>query len=457
MTTQLHTPAPPRSAAPSSRKVVDGCNPPSPAAAAPGLALAPDIYQRAKDCVHCGLCLPTCPTYKLTLLETDSPRGRILLMKGMADRRTFPSPTVLQHLDLCLDCRACETACPSGVVYHELIEQTRIRLHPRRKISLVDRLVRLVFLHVFPYASRLKLLLLPVRLLQRARLWPALAAVADRLLPAQLAKMQRLLPPTGPVWEKSLARRYPPANGAAAKLTVGFFSGCIGSVLFQDVNRQSIALLQRAGCEVLVPSGQGCCGAIHHHNGDEFGARRLARSNIAAWEEIGSPLVVNSIGGCGAALREYGHLLRDDPHWADRAAAFSRKVRDITEILLELAGPRPTRPLDLTATYHDACHLRHAQGIYDPPRTILSWIPGLRLIPLAESDTCCGAAGTYNLTQPAMAQRLGERKIRNIQATGASVCVTGNVGCAMQIASEAARLGVPLRVVHPVTLLYEAL
>jgi len=420
------------------------------------LTLEAQVYQRAKDCVHCGLCLPTCPTYKLTLLETDSPRGRILLMKGLADQRMGASETVLQHLDLCLDCRACETACPSGVVYHELIEQTRIRLHPQRRVGLVDRMVRAMFLHVFPYASRLKVVLLPVRLLQKARVWGALSTVAERVLPAQLAKMQRMLPASGPVWERALARRYP-AEGGEKKMTLGFFAGCIGSVLFQDVNRQSIALLRKAGCEVLVPADQGCCGAIHHHGGDEAGARRLARANIAAWERIGSPLVVNSIGGCGAALREYGQLLADDPQWAARATAFARNVRDITEVLVELDGPRPTRRLEMTATYHDACHLRHAQGIYDPPRRMLGWIQGLKLIPLVESDTCCGAAGTYNLTQPAMAAELGERKIRNIQATGASVCVTGNVGCAMQIASEAARLGAPLRVVHPVTLLHEAL
>ena len=434
------------------------------------LDLDPRTYARALDCVHCGLCLPACPTYTQNGLEADSPRGRIHLMKGLADGRIDATASVLNHLDLCLDCRACETACPSGVQYHELIEGTRAAFtqHPpaaAKARTLVDELIDTMFFKVFPHPLRLKLALLPARLLQRAGLWKWITRLS-KLLPLRLQKMQQMLPETGPLWERSLVEHYR-ANKANTpdgkpRAIIGLLSGCIGSVLFQHVNRQTIELLQHAGCDVVVPQTQQCCGAIHHHAGHEHQGHDFARLNVNAFFPTDNPAhpepdyIVTNIAGCGAQLKDYGMFLRDDAAYADRAKLFASKVRDISEVLVQYAPAMPTRELPITATYHDACHLAHAQKVTAPPRQMLSWIRGLKLIPLAESDMCCGAAGTYNLSQPEMAMQLGERKLAHIKSTGATVCITGNVGCAMQIQSEAERAGMDLRVMHPVSLLHEA-
>lgn len=434
------------------------------------LELDPRVYSRALDCVHCGLCLPACPTYTQNGLEADSPRGRIHLMKGLADGRIDATASVLEHLDLCLDCRACETACPSGVQYHELIEGTRAAFteHPPAQAkarSAVDDLIDLMFFKVFPYPLRLKLAVLPARILQRVGLWKWITRLS-KLLPLRLQKMQQMLPESGPVWERSLVEHYP-ANKANTidgkpRATIGLLSGCIGSVLFQHVNRQSIELLQHAGCDVIVPRTQQCCGAIHHHAGHEHEGTDFARLNVDAFSptpDSGLPtpdFIVTNIAGCGAQLKDYGMFLRDDPAYAERAKNVAAKVKDISEVLVQFAPPMPAREMPVTATYHDACHLAHAQKVTAPPRQMLAWIRGLKLIPLAESDMCCGAAGTYNLSQPEMAMQLGERKVTHIRNTGATICITGNVGCAMQIQSEAQRLGLAVRVMHPVSVLHEA-
>lgn len=448
-------------ASPTPRKVSGlGSPPPRDSTTLPVLSLDKRTYSRALDCVHCGLCLPACPTYTENGLEADSPRGRIFLMKGLADGVIDPTDAVVRHLDLCLDCRACETACPSGVVYHELIEETRAKLNVLKKPSLLDRFIHTMFYRVFPYPTRLKLAMLVPRLLQKLGLWKPLVAATGRLLPLQLAKMQQMLPSHGPLWETRLAQRYPADRDALVdgkpRAVVGLLAGCVGSVLFQDVNRQTIRLLQLAGCEVVVPHDQRCCGALHHHGGHIDEAMHFAKANIDAFTAANVDYVVNNAAGCGAMLKDYAHLLRDDANYAQQAEAFVRINRDISELLVELRLKPPTRSLDRTVTYHDACHLAHAQKVTAPPRQLLEAVPGLKLIPLPESDMCCGAAGTYNLAEPQMARQLAERKLRHIQATGASMCVTGNVGCAMQIQSEADRLGIPLRVVHPVTVLYEA-
>lgn len=425
------------------------------------LNLDPRTYSRSLDCVHCGLCLPACPTYTQTGLEADSPRGRIQLIKGLADGRIDATASVVEHLDLCLDCRACETACPSGVVYHELIEEARARLNVARPQSIADRIVETMFLHVFTQPLRLKLALLPARILQRIGLWNLINdSPLSKLLPKKLDKMRQMLPTQGPVWEKTLDTFYPAkAPDGVRKARVAFLAGCVGSVLFQHVNRMTIQLLQHAGCDVIVPANQACCGAIHHHAGQVDYAMGLARLNIDALTPAdGEPVdyVINNISGCGAMLKDYAHLLRDDPAYAARAQAFVNKTRDISQVLVELKPARPERTLIRTVTYHDACHLAHGQKVTAAPRELLNWIKGLTIIPLRESDMCCGAAGTYNLTQPDMARDLAERKIRHIQNTSARICITGNVGCAMQIQSEAERMGVELHVAHPVALLHEA-
>jgi glycolate oxidase iron-sulfur subunit len=433
---------------------------------AAALALDPRTYDRALSCVHCGLCLPACPTYTQTFHEGDSPRGRIQLMRGMAEGVIEPTESVRKHLDLCLDCRACETACPSGVVYHELIEETRERLNRDVKMTFQGRFMRWIFFHVFIYPTRLKLALLPARLMQKIGLYGLMRKVGlFKILPAQLRKMEQMLPAEGKLWPGRLPASMPARNTPGgpinpdAKKIVAFFPGCIGSVMFEKVNRQAVELLNACGADVRVSRGQACCGAIHHHNGSWEPAKEFARRNIDAILGTGTAapsLIATNIAGCGAMLKDYDHLLRDDPQYADRAKEFSSRVRDISEVLLELGMPEMKHPVNLTITYHDACHLAHAQKVTAAPRKLLAKIPGLKLVPLAESDMCCGAAGTYNLTQPEMATDLAERKLRHIEATGAPVCATGNVGCAMHIQSEAEARHNPIEVVHPVELLHRA-
>lgn len=428
----------------------------------PALVLDPRTYDRALSCVHCGLCLPACPTYTTTLHEADSPRGRIQLMRALADNAIQPTESVVRHLDLCLDCRGCETACPSGVIYHELIEETRHRWAATRPMSTQDRLLRWVFLNVFTKPTRLKAALLPARILQKIGIYGLLRrSGAMRLLPASFRKMEQMLSPDGPLWPRPLrsVRQIRDQKPEIRGFRVGFFTGCIGSVMFGEVNRKAAELLAAAGAQVVIPPAQECCGAIHHHNGAVEPSLDIARRNIDAFLPEGRPpadAIVTAIAGCGAMLHEYDHLLRDDVKYAARAKEFSRRVKDISVVLLELGLPKMQHRIDAVATYHDACHLAHAQKVVDAPRKLLAAIPGLRLVPLMDSDMCCGAAGTYNLTQPEMSLQLADRKLDNIAATGARICVTGNVGCAMQIQSHAAARGQNLRVAHPVELIYEA-
>lgn len=419
------------------------------------LTLDARVYRRGLSCVHCGLCLPACPTYTQTYNEADSPRGRIVLMLALSDGRIQPTDSVVRHLDLCLDCRACETACPSGVVYHELIEQMRQRLDHHRAPSLQTRLMRVLFFHIFTRPTRLKLALLPVRLMQKIGVYGLLRKTGlMRLLPMQLQKMEQMLPEAGSLWPRRARGQGP----TTASRRVAFFTGCVGSVMYDRVNQQAIDLLALCGVRVLVPP-QVCCGAIHHHNAAEHPAKAMARRNIDTLMPEGGPepeMIVTTIAGCGAMLREYDVLLRDDPHYADRARRFVAKVRDVSEALIELGLGQPEHAVTMQATYHDACHLAHAQRVTLPPRQLLSRVKGLTLRPLTESDICCGAAGTYNLTQPAMARELAVRKLANVASTGATICITGNVGCAMHIQSQARERRQDLRVLHPVEVLHAA-
>ena len=437
----------------------------------PALRLDPRTYDRGLGCVHCGLCLPACPTYTENGHEADSPRGRIQLMLGLHEGRIEPTETVRKHLDLCLDCRACETACPSNVVYHELIEETRAKLPPAEQ-SVGDRFLRWMFLNVLTRPGRLKLALLPARLLQKARVYGALRRSGlFRILPGGLQKMEAMLPETGGLLPIKLPTETPPLAasqadaaapaGARPKATVAFFASCVGSVMFDRVNQQAVDLLAAAGCHVTVFANQTCCGAIHHHNGLHGPAEQMARQNIDAAEralagKTHPTYVVSTVAGCGAMLRDYATVLRDDPAYAERAVAFVDRARDVTEVLAELGLPEMKHPVRATVTYHDACHLLHAQKVGAQPRALLAKVPGLTLVPLPESDMCCGAAGTYNLTHPEMAGALAGRKLRHIRSTGAEVCVTGNVGCALHIQGAARDAGRPVKVVHPVEVLHEA-
>jgi glycolate oxidase iron-sulfur subunit len=418
-------------------------------------------------------------------------------MLGLATGAIDATESVRRHLDLCLDCRGCETACPSGVVYHELIEETRARLAQTQPPRGQDRLMRAMFFGIFVHPGRLKLALFPARVLQKLGVYPLLRkAGLFNLLPSKLRKMEQMLPAKGKLWPAPLPEYTPardtgfqpvqatPASENSSQATstdasrtshgletrvtsvadskrtrVGFFAGCIGSVMFEDVNRKAVELLAACGADVIAPRRQACCGAIHHHNGVHAPAVELARRNIDAFlPENGQAVdsITTTIAGCGAMLHEYDVLLRDDPKYAGRAKQFVARVKDVSEVLLALGLPEMKHAVNETATYHDACHLAHAQKVTAAPRKLLAQVPGLKLVPLPESDMCCGAAGTYNLTEPEMSSQLAERKLSNIAATHAPLCVTGNVGCAMQIQSQADARGKTLRVQHPVEILHRA-
>lgn len=403
-------------------------------------------YELFLDCVHCGLCTSACPTYVELGTEMDSPRGRIYLMRAVTDGRLDAADKdVRRHLDLCLDCRACESACPSGVQYGKLIEPFRIQqAKTQPQTESLGWLQRLILFHVTPYASRTRLALLPMRLLQKTGLDRLIEKSGLlKLMPRSLRQLHEMVPRLQSGHGR-LKEVYPPEGKRRAR--VALFVGCAGDAFLPQTTTATIRVLQKNGCEVVVPRGQGCCGALHYHAAQEEPARRCAAANVATFPADVDAVVTNA-AGCGAMLKEYGHLLSD-------ATSFAAKVRDVSEFLMQLGPVKPEHPLPLKATYHDACHLCHAQQIRTPPRQLLALIPGLELVPLAESEICCGAAGSYNLTQPDMAERLGERKVTNLLATGADAVFAGNVGCLLQIARYLRKQRPGVWVAHPVDALW---
>lgn len=413
--------------------------------------LLPDVAAHdLRTCVHCGFCLPSCPTYQLYGVEMDSPRGRIMQIEA-AKRGAVPltDRSLREHLSLCLACRACETACPSGVPYGRIIEGARAGL-PAGPLATVVRTVVLrgVFMH--------PLLMDAAGAGLRAYSRLGLRGLPARLhLPAALSEMERLLPrPQGGVLQGRRQEIYVPP--ARPRLRVGLIRGCAMQQLFAVTNEATAEVLVTNGCAVLAPASQRCCGALHVHAGDRQAARQLARQNIDAFMPLELDRIVINAAGCGSTLKEYGDLLADDPRYADKARRFSALVRDINELLVELEFRRPRRGLRRRVTYQDACHLAHAQRIREQPRAILRSIPGLELVEMPASDTCCGSAGIYNVTQPASASMLLERKMQSIMATGADLVAVSNPGCAIQIAAGIRRQGASVRVVHPVDLLHGA-
>jgi glycolate oxidase iron-sulfur subunit len=385
-------------------------------------AAAPEPFldeRKSLACVHCGLCLSACPTYLETGNENDSPRGRIYLMRAFQSGRSSLSDDAVRHIDLCLGCRACEVACPSGVQYGELLESTREHIEKHYRRSTFQTFLRRVAIEkIFPFPSRMKLALLPakvIRALHAESILPRFAREALSLVPSD-AKEGRLL-------ERSAAT-------APVKARVGFIRGCVMNVLFGETNEASIQLLNAAGYEVVTPPAQVCCGALYAHGGNLDEARACARRNIEVFEKHPLDAIVINAAGCGSTLKEYGHLLHDDPEWAERAAAFGAKVKDLTEVLeksnVQSLGSK-------VVTYHDACHLAHAQRITKQPRDLVKAVAGNNFVELPESDVCCGSAGSYNLTEPEMAERLQRRKTENILKTGARIVVTTNPGCILQM------------------------
>ncbi|MEV4754661.1 heterodisulfide reductase-related iron-sulfur binding cluster [Micromonospora sp. NPDC049559] len=404
------------------------------------------------DCVHCGFCLPTCPTYTLWGEEMDSPRGRIHLMKQGLDGEPL-SPAMAGHFDACLGCMACVTACPSGVRYDRLIADTRAQVERRHPRTRRERALRSAIFALFPYPRRLRLLRGPLRAYQASGLRRLVArtGLLARLAPT-LATLESLAPRLGR--DVPLPDRIAPLGRRRA--TVGMLAGCVQRAFFPEVNAATARVLAAEGCEVVVvPERQGCCGALSGHSGREEEARRFARDLIDAFggPDAGIDYFVVNAAGCGSALKEYGELLRDDPEYADRATAFAAKVRDLAELLVEIGPVAPRHPLPLTVAYHDACHLAHAQGVRAQPRALLRGIPGLELREIADPELCCGSAGIWNVLNPGPAAQLGERKARDVLATGAQLLVTANPGCLMQVAAALPRVGGGVALAHTAQLL----
>ena len=431
-------------------------------------------YDKSLACIHCGLCLSSCPTYLETGDENDSPRGRIYLMRAMEDGRLGLGVAAVRHIDLCLGCRACEAVCPSGVQYGELLEHTRDHIEKHYRRSPFQNFLRHVAIEkVFPVPWRMKLALAPVkwvRALRAERLLPKFAREALSLVPETASQVT--LPEFSPARASHQQREAEettrpgdgpdPAGGFRARpCRVGFVSGCVMSVLFGRTNANSVRLLNRAGCDVVVPRGQSCCGALFAHSGNLERARHCARRNIELFEQHDLDAVIINAAGCGSTLKEYGQLLRGDPAWAERGAKFSSKVKDLTEWLVEFRvpdsgfgardfdeSPVAHRPSPITVTYHDACHLAHPQRITKQPRHLVRMPAGINFVELPESDLCCGSAGSYNLTEPEMAGRLQRRKVENILKTGAQMVVTTNPGCILQIRAGLKKAGANIEVLH---------
>lgn len=400
----------------------------------------PPERQYIDDCVHCGFCLPACPTYVLWGEEMDSPRGRIYMIKKAADGEGPLDAGFKQHMDNCLGCMACMTACPSGVEYNKLIEPTRAQIERNVPRSLTERLFRRMIFATFPHPGRLRLLALPLLVYQKSGLRSLVrAAGIPKLLPKRLAAMESLLPDVPAQPFKQMPTQI--AAKATPRRRVGMLRGCVQQVFFPHVNEATARVLAAEGCEVVVPEDQGCCGALMVHSGLESEAITLAKRMIAAFEKANIDTIVINSAGCGSTMKEYGHLLRDDPEWAARAAAFSAKCKDIAEILCELEPQAERHPLKLRIAYHDACHLQHAQGVREQPRRLLAGIPGLEVAEIPEGSLCCGSAGVYNLLQPETANQLGDRKVENLLTTGAEAVLSANPGCLLQLMNGLRRRG----------------
>jgi len=413
----------------------------------------PPSHQLADDCVHCGFCLPTCPTYVLWGQEADSPRGRIYLMKAGLDGRAEWDAAYQRHFDTCLGCMACVTACPSGVQYDRLIEATRpqVERHGQRPIG--ERLFRALIFNLFPRPDRLRAMRAPLTLYQRSGLQRLVrASGVTKLMPESLAAMERLLPP---LRANGATTELPELTAAAGerRRRVGLLLGCVQRVFFAHVNQATARVLSAEGCDVVAPPDQGCCGALMMHAGREDDAAASARRMIDVFERAGVDQIVVNAAGCGSAMKEYGLLLRDDAAYAARAREFSAKCVDVSELLAELEPRAPRHPLAMAVAYHDACHLQHAQRVKAAPRQVLKTIPGVEIREIAESDVCCGSAGIYNLLEPQAADALRDRKAANVLRTGADVVASGNPGCLMQLRAGFDAAGRSVRALHTIELL----
>jgi len=410
----------------------------------------PPANEIIEKCVHCGFCLPVCPTYVMWSQEMDSPRGRIYLMKLASEGATAMSSNWVSHFDSCLGCMACMPACPSGVDYGKLIEATRAQIERNGKRSLAEKFYRQLLFQTFTRPNFLRLLRLPLMAYQKSGLQAvAHGAGLVKFLPKKVQAMEALLPALG---KKEAVAEFTPAVGVK-RGRVGLLLGCVQREFLPEVNAATVRVLAAEGCEVLAPGKQGCCGALLVHAGEEGAAVELAKKTIDCFESADVDVIVINAAGCGSNVKEYAHLLRDDPTYADRAKSFAAKCKDISEVLAELEPRARRSPLKLRVAYHDACHLQHAQGVRWQPRSLLSRIPGLELSEISEAAICCGSAGIYNLVQPEAARELGDRKAELIALLKADMVATGNPGCILQIQASMQRFGKKTPVVHFVQLL----
>ncbi len=418
--------------------------------------MATEILDRPSDadmsqCVHCGFCLQQCPTYLQLGIETDSPRGRIHLIRALADGNAEPTPSLVHHLDLCLQCRACETACPSGVHFGRIMESGRAMLVQQGRLPLAWWLRVWLLRQTFPHQRRLRLLFGLLRLYQRTGLQRlARASRGLRLLPGGLADAESMLPD---VPSRSFAM--PPAAPSATR-RVAMLTGCVMPLLYARTHEATVRVLAKHGVSVVPVEEQRCCGALNLHAGDRRTARELARRNVDAFLAADVEAIIVNSAGCGSTMKEYGELLHDDPQYAEKARKFSSIVRDVNEYLIALPFEPPKRPLPYRVTYQDSCHLVHAQKVRSAPRELLRAIPDLELIELEAPDRCCGSAGVYSFAQREMSLRLLDDKMRDVASTSAQVIATANPGCMMQLEAGLRRHKLAGRVVHVVELLDEA-
>ena len=401
-------------------------------------------------CVHCGFCLPACPTYVLWNQETDSPRGRIYLMKLAAEGAAQINPKWVSHFDSCLGCMACMTACPSGVDYGKLIEATRAQIERNFARPSGEKRHRRFLFETFTRPNRLRRMRLPLLLYQKSGMQGLARGLGLlKLLPKKWRSLESLLPKLAP---QEAVPEVTPAIGAKRR-RVGLLLGCVQREFFSQVNAATARVLAAEGCEVVAPQAQPCCGALLVHAGEEAGALELAKRTIDAFEGANVETIVTNAAGCGSNVKEYGHLLRDDPEYADRAIAFSAKCKDISEVLAELEPRSRRHALKLRVAFHDSCHLQHAQGVRSQPRALLSAIPDLELAEIPESAICCGSAGIYNLVQPDAAKSLGNRKVDFVSQLKADVVASGNPGCILQLQSALARRHLQTPVLHTIQIL----
>ena len=404
----------------------------------------PPADELLRDCVHCGFCLPACPTYMLWREEMDSPRGRIYLMQMAANGNAKLDQNFVEHFDRCLGCMSCMSACPSGVQYDKLIEATRAQIERLHRRPFWERLHRELIFAIFPHPERLRALALPLRIYQQLGIRSLVEKSGLlRLLPDRLHAMHELLPD----YEDCPCPEHVLPAGAPRR-RVGLVLGCVQRVFFNRVNAATVRVLAAEGCEVFAPQSQGCCGALATHVGREEESRESARRMIDVFEKLEVDDIVINAAGCGSNLKSYAHILRDDPQYAERAQRFTAKCRDISESLASLKPTAERHPVQLRAVYQDSCHLLHAQGLRHQPRSLLRGIPGLELVELPESHVCCGSAGVYNLIEPDTAHQLGERKAAHVVRSKAEALISGNPGCLLQIGKELRRMKQPVRTFH---------